>query len=127
MRTTLSRFIGSTACSILVATWITPAEAASVVTTPALQTGISSNRILCRAVNAGSRDFIVTIELLDAVGAITNSLSANVIEPGSTRSVVSGLAPGTRYCRVTGIPKKSVKVTLCVFADDSCLSAVTAP
>jgi hypothetical protein len=101
------------------------AHAASAVTTAVLPSG-SANRVICSALNVGTKPADVKVEIVNAIGVVqvTNS---GVLDPGITMAAVD-VTPFDSYCRVTGLSEKKMRVSLCMAtAAETCLSVATAP
>ncbi len=105
------------------------AAEAATITTGAIQAPGATESLRCRVANTGTSDAnAVTIELIGTVGNVTDSLGPLILPAGSTISEATGVGPGIRWCRVTGISKGAGRVTLCVIdSSGNCIAAVTAP
>jgi hypothetical protein len=101
------------------------ARAASVVTTAVLPSG-SANRVICSALNVGTKPADVRVEIVNAIGVV-QATNSDSLDPGITIAVVD-FTPADSYCRVTGLSEKKMRVSLCMAtATETCLSVATAP
>ena len=97
---------------------------AATIITPAIA-AFGTNKLACAVTNTTDQPIEPTIEILNTMGDVLNSGSP-VIAGGGSLGVATGQAPGLGSCRVSGVKKANVRVSLCV-ADTStnCIAAVT--
>lgn len=109
----------------------TSAQAAPVVNTPPLPSGISGASFAsCLAANTGSKAANVTVDIIDlSDGSVVATSGPVTVAPRESKNVsLAGSGSYNKYCRVTGLSKAKVTVLFAeVNASTELVAIVTAP
>lgn len=101
------------------------ASAAQVLLTSQL-TALGGVAVSCSVVNGGTKDSIVTIELVESTGAVILTDAFESIAPGRGSSLrIAGGTLSSPHCRVTieEGQRKNIRAALCVHSGSSSLSS----
>ncbi len=105
-----------------------PAVAGSVLATgvlPSAQAGADTT--LCQAVNVGTKDVEVTLEIVNADDGSVLTTSIATLQPTQVMNAGSAAVINNQYCRATGLSAKTGRLTMSTVDNATVLMTVTAP
>jgi hypothetical protein len=107
---------------------IDPTLSTDIFTGPLQRASTPLSNFQCMVVNTGISDVNSTIEIRGQDGTVHGSSTCTDIAPSTICSEEAGATPDQlAYCRVSGIPASSARVTLCAREGATCVGFVSAP